>query len=147
MEKEQKDMQAIKIMFDVRCRFKGQEAKRVVQSAEYLADENFDLSNVRQFCWQHSTRIENRLRQDPRIEFVKSQAYLMPVENAEAPKVLNDANALKLLSGQVKELIKEYACVAHVGTSLRFSAEFNHLLDLNTQGPKQQKSYEQTLEV
>ena len=147
MEKEQKDMQAIKIMFDVRCKFKGQNAKRVLQSAEYLADEDFDLSKVREFCWQHSTRIENRLRQDPRIEYVKSQTYLMPVEQVASQKVLNDANALKLISGQVKELIKNYACTAHVGTSLRFSAEFNHLLDINTQGPKQQKVYEQVREV
>ena len=146
MEKE-KDMQAIKIIFDIRCKFQNETPKHIVQEAEYLADENFDLSKVRQFCWQHSTRIENRLKQDQRIEFAKSQTYLMPVEQVESPKILNDANALKLISGQVKDLLKEYACTAHVGTSLRFSAEFNHLLDLSTQGPKQQKSYEQTIEV
>ena len=147
MEKE-KDMQAIKIVFYLRCKRKDSMATHhLAKEAEYLVAQDFDLANVRQFCWQHATRLETRLRQDPRFDFVKAHSYLMPLEQAESPKVLNEANALKHLSGQVKDLIKDYACVVHLGTSLRYSNEFNHLLDTSTQGPKQQKSYEQIREV
>lgn len=143
----QQEMQAFKIIFDLRCQIKGQAPKHLAQEAKYFATADYDLSNVRQYCWQHATRIENRLKQDKKFESVKAHSYLMPIENVASAKVLCDANALKLVSGQVKSLIKNYAYAVDLGTSLRFSNEFNNLLDINTQGPKQKKTYDSELEA